>query len=65
MLLAVKFRKPVPIVLGIADVVAERALPDAWIVDFTNPVGIVSQETYLLHTSVRENLRYAAPEEMY
>jgi ATP-binding cassette, subfamily B, bacterial len=25
-------------------------------------VGVVSQETYLLHTTVRENLRYARPE---
>ncbi len=25
-------------------------------------VGVVSQETYLLHTSVRENLRYAKPD---
>jgi ATP-binding cassette subfamily B protein len=25
-------------------------------------VGVVSQETYLLHTSVRENLRYARPD---
>jgi ATP-binding cassette subfamily B protein len=24
-------------------------------------VGVVSQETYLLHTTVRENLRYARP----
>jgi ATP-binding cassette subfamily B protein len=24
-------------------------------------VGVVSQETYLLHTTIRENLRYAAP----
>jgi hypothetical protein len=25
-------------------------------------VGVVSQETYLLHTTVRENLRYAKPD---
>ena len=25
-------------------------------------MGVVSQETYLLHTTVRENLRYARPE---
>jgi len=30
--------------------------------DLAEIVGIVSQETYLLHTSVRENLRYARPE---
>jgi 6-phospho-beta-glucosidase len=35
-----KALRTVPVVLGIADVVAARAEPDAWIVDFTNPVGI-------------------------
>jgi ATP-binding cassette subfamily B protein len=30
--------------------------------DLAEIVGIVSQETYLLHTTVRENLRYARPE---
>src|SRR3954469_14488730 len=30
--------------------------------DLAGIVGIVSQETYLLHTTVRENLRYAKPE---
>jgi ATP-binding cassette subfamily B protein len=30
--------------------------------DLARIVGIVSQETYLLHTSVRENLRYAKPD---
>jgi ATP-binding cassette, subfamily B, bacterial len=30
--------------------------------DLAEIVGIVSQETYLLHTTVRENLRYAKPE---
>jgi ATP-binding cassette subfamily B protein len=29
--------------------------------DLASIVGVVSQETYLLHTTVRENLRYAAP----
>ena len=29
--------------------------------DLAEIVGIVSQETYLLHTTVRENLRYARP----
>jgi 6-phospho-beta-glucosidase len=38
-----KALRTVPVVLGIADVVAERALPGAWIVDFTNPVGIVTR----------------------
>ena len=32
-----------PVVLEIADVVRERAEPGAWIVDFTNPVGIVTR----------------------
>ncbi|MDX6243462.1 MAG: 6-phospho-beta-glucosidase [Frankiales bacterium] len=35
--------RTVPVVLGIAEVVAKRARPDAWIVDFTNPVGIVTR----------------------
>jgi ATP-binding cassette subfamily B protein len=30
--------------------------------DLAEIVGIVSQETYLLHTTVRENLRYARPD---
>jgi ATP-binding cassette subfamily B protein len=30
--------------------------------DLATIVGVVSQETYLLHTTVRENLRYAKPE---
>jgi ATP-binding cassette, subfamily B, bacterial len=30
--------------------------------DLADIVGLVSQETYLLHASVRENLRYARPE---
>jgi 6-phospho-beta-glucosidase len=34
--------RTVPVVLGIADRVRARA-PDAWIVDFTNPVGIVTK----------------------
>lgn len=38
-----KALRTVPIVLGIADVVRERAGRDAWIIDFTNPVGIVTR----------------------
>jgi 6-phospho-beta-glucosidase len=38
-----KALRTVPVVLGIADVVARRARPDAWIIDFTNPVGIVTR----------------------
>ena len=30
--------------------------------DLAAVVGVVSQETYLLHTTVRENLRYARPD---
>ena len=30
--------------------------------DLAEIVGVVSQETYLLHTTVRENLRYARPD---
>ena len=32
-----------PVVLGLAEEVARRSAPGAWIVDFTNPVGIVTQ----------------------
>ena len=38
-----KALRTVPVVRGIAEVVRARALPDAWIVDFTNPVGIVTR----------------------
>jgi 6-phospho-beta-glucosidase len=38
-----KALRTVPVVLDIAEATAERAAPGAWIVDFTNPVGIVSQ----------------------
>jgi ATP-binding cassette, subfamily B, bacterial len=37
-------------------------LRDMRLADIAGIVGIVSQETYLLHTTVRENLRYAKPE---
>jgi ATP-binding cassette subfamily B protein len=36
-----------------------RELPLA---DLASIVGVVSQDTYLLHTTVRENLRYAKPD---
>ncbi len=35
---------------------------DVALADLARVVGVVSQETYLLHTTVRENLRYARPE---
>ncbi|MDO8122236.1 ABC transporter ATP-binding protein [Isoptericola sp. b490] len=35
---------------------------DVSLADLARTVGVVSQETYLLHTTVRENLRYARPE---
>jgi 6-phospho-beta-glucosidase len=38
-----KALRTVPVVLGIAEKVRERAADDAWIVDFTNPVGIVTR----------------------
>jgi 6-phospho-beta-glucosidase len=38
-----KALRTVPVVLDIAEVVAKRAKPDAWIIDFTNPVGIVTR----------------------
>ncbi|WP_152192783.1 ABC transporter ATP-binding protein [Georgenia satyanarayanai] len=37
-------------------------LRDLSLADLASQVGVVSQETYLLHTTVRENLRYARPE---
>ena len=36
-------------------------LRDLPLADLASIVGVVSQETYLLHASVRENLRYAKP----
>ena len=38
-----KALRTLPVVLGIADRVRERAADNAWIVDFTNPVGIVTR----------------------
>lgn len=38
-----KALRTVPVVLGIADRVRELAGPDTWILDFTNPVGIVTR----------------------
>jgi 6-phospho-beta-glucosidase len=38
-----KAMRTVPVVLDIAERVRELAAPDAWIVDFTNPVGIVTR----------------------
>ena len=38
-----KALRTVPVVLELADAVERRSAPGAWIVDFTNPVGIVSQ----------------------
>jgi 6-phospho-beta-glucosidase len=38
-----KALRTVPVVLGIAERVRELAAPDAWIIDFTNPVGIVTR----------------------
>jgi 6-phospho-beta-glucosidase len=38
-----KAMRTVPVVLEIAERVAARAAPGAWIVDFTNPVGIVTR----------------------
>jgi len=37
-------------------------LRDLRLADLAAVVGVVSQETYLLHTTVRENLRYAKPD---
>ena len=38
-----KALRTVPVVLDIADKVRRHAKPEAWIVDFTNPVGIVTR----------------------
>ena len=38
-----KALRTVPLVLELAELVKTRAARDAWIVDFTNPVGVVSQ----------------------
>ncbi len=38
-----KALRTVPVVLELAEEVARRAVPGAWLVDFTNPVGIVTQ----------------------
>lgn len=38
-----KALRTVPVMLSIADVVRRHARPDAWIIDFTNPVGIVTR----------------------
>ncbi|HXW38323.1 MAG TPA: 6-phospho-beta-glucosidase [Acidimicrobiales bacterium] len=35
--------RTVPVVLDLAEEVADRGAPGAWLVDFTNPVGIVTQ----------------------
>jgi 6-phospho-beta-glucosidase len=38
-----KALRTVPVVLDLAREVRRRAAPDAWIIDFTNPVGIVTR----------------------
>ncbi len=38
-----KALRTVPVVLRVADAVRRGAAPDAWLVDFTNPVGIVTR----------------------
>ncbi|MGP8058313.1 MAG: 6-phospho-beta-glucosidase [Acidimicrobiales bacterium] len=38
-----KALRTVPVVLELAELTAARAAPGAWLVDFTNPVGIVTQ----------------------
>lgn len=38
-----KALRTVPVVLEVADAIRTHAKPDAWIVDFTNPVGIVTR----------------------
>ena len=38
-----KALRTVPVVLELAELARRHAAPDAWIIDFTNPVGIVTQ----------------------
>jgi 6-phospho-beta-glucosidase len=38
-----KALRTVPVVLDVAERIRRHAAPDAWIVDFTNPVGIVTR----------------------
>ena len=38
-----KALRTVPVVLEVAEAMAARSAPGAWLVDFTNPVGIVTQ----------------------
>jgi 6-phospho-beta-glucosidase len=38
-----KALRTVPVVLDIAEVISRRAAPGAWIIDFTNPVGIITR----------------------
>jgi 6-phospho-beta-glucosidase len=38
-----KALRTVPVVLDVAELVRGHAKPDAWIIDFTNPVGIVTR----------------------
>src|SRR5439155_26835505 len=38
-----KALRTVPVVLELAEETARRGAKDAWVVDFTNPVGIVTQ----------------------
>jgi 6-phospho-beta-glucosidase len=38
-----KALRTVPVILELAELTRRRAAPGAWIIDFTNPVGIVSQ----------------------
>ena len=38
-----KALRTVPVVLEIAETIRKHARPDAWIIDFTNPVGIVTR----------------------
>ena len=38
-----KALRTIPVVLELAEITGRRAAPGAWIVDFTNPVGIVTQ----------------------
>src|SRR5207342_1814276 len=38
-----KALRTVPVVLELAELAADIGAPDAWVVDFTNPTGLVTQ----------------------
>ena len=70
-----KALRTVPVVMGIAEQTARLGAPGAWLIDFTNPVGIVTQAlldaghraiglcNVAIHTQRRLAARFAVPPE--